>query len=221
MKQSMLVRRRSLALGVPALRAVRRPRPGAQEGAAGQGREGQARRPERHRRGRAEDRRGRQREDPRSASASCRTRPFTSTSRWSARCSRGSPSGPSLAWTFIVLDTDGVNAFAAPGGFVHITRGALGLIKNEAELAGVLGARDRPRRAQAHGERDPEEQGGAARHQRDAVEPRAVPRPDREQGLRDGAREQVRSRRRDGRRQGVGHADREGRLRARHARRRS
>ncbi len=45
---------------------------------------------------------------------------------------------PSLAWTFIVLDTDGVNAFASPGGLVHITRGALGLIRNEAELAGVL-----------------------------------------------------------------------------------
>src|SRR5439155_1515650 len=45
---------------------------------------------------------------------------------------------PKLPWTFIVLDTDGVNAFASPGGFVHITRGALGLIKNEAELAGVL-----------------------------------------------------------------------------------
>src|SRR5687768_10067767 len=44
-----------------------------------------------------------------------------------------------LAWTFIVLDTDGVNAFAAPGGFVHITRGALALCENEAELAGVLG----------------------------------------------------------------------------------
>ncbi len=45
---------------------------------------------------------------------------------------------PRLPWTFIVLDTDGVNAFAAPGGYVHITRGALGLIANEAELAGVL-----------------------------------------------------------------------------------
>jgi len=44
-----------------------------------------------------------------------------------------------LPWTFIVLDTDGVNAFASPGGFVHITRGALGLVKNEAELAAVLG----------------------------------------------------------------------------------
>jgi beta-barrel assembly-enhancing protease len=48
-------------------------------------------------------------------------------------------SRPDLKWEFIVLDTDGVNAFAAPGGLVHITKGALGLIKNEAELAGVLG----------------------------------------------------------------------------------
>ena len=32
---------------------------------------------------------------------------------------------PDLPWKFIVLDTDGVNAFAAPGGFIHITRGAL------------------------------------------------------------------------------------------------
>ena len=45
---------------------------------------------------------------------------------------------PALPWTFIVLDTDGVNAFASPGGIIHITRGALGLIKSEAELAGVL-----------------------------------------------------------------------------------
>ena len=48
-------------------------------------------------------------------------------------------SRPNLQWEFIVLDTDGINAFASPGGLVHITKGALGLIKNEAELAGVLG----------------------------------------------------------------------------------
>jgi predicted Zn-dependent protease len=48
-------------------------------------------------------------------------------------------SRPKLPWKFIVLDTDGVNAFASPGGYIHITRGALGLIRNEAELAGVLG----------------------------------------------------------------------------------
>ena len=46
---------------------------------------------------------------------------------------------PTLNWSFVILDTDGVNAFASPGGIVHITRGALGLAKNEAELAGVLG----------------------------------------------------------------------------------
>ncbi|HTM26466.1 MAG TPA: M48 family metalloprotease [Vicinamibacterales bacterium] len=46
---------------------------------------------------------------------------------------------PNLDWKFIVLDSDGVNAYAAPGGIVHITRGLLGLMKNEAQLAGVLG----------------------------------------------------------------------------------
>jgi beta-barrel assembly-enhancing protease len=49
-----------------------------------------------------------------------------------------SSSRPNLPWTFVVLDTDGVNAFAVPGGIVHITRGALGLLNSEAELAGVL-----------------------------------------------------------------------------------
>jgi len=44
-----------------------------------------------------------------------------------------------LTWHFIVLDTDGVNAFAAPGGYIHITRGTLALMKNESELGGVLG----------------------------------------------------------------------------------
>lgn len=48
-------------------------------------------------------------------------------------------SRPDLDWRFIVLDTDGVNALAAPGGYIHITRGALSLMKDEAELAGVLG----------------------------------------------------------------------------------
>jgi predicted Zn-dependent protease len=45
---------------------------------------------------------------------------------------------PGLDWQFVVLDTEGVNAFAAPGGFIHITKGLLGLMKNEAELACVL-----------------------------------------------------------------------------------
>lgn len=48
-------------------------------------------------------------------------------------------SRPALDWKFVVLDTEGVNAYAAPGGFIYITKGALGLFKTEAQLAGVLG----------------------------------------------------------------------------------
>ncbi|HUF12336.1 MAG TPA: M48 family metalloprotease [Longimicrobiales bacterium] len=39
---------------------------------------------------------------------------------------------------FGILDTDDVNAFATPGGYIFITRGALALMESEAELAGVL-----------------------------------------------------------------------------------
>ena len=44
-----------------------------------------------------------------------------------------------LKFTFTILDTPIVNAFALPGGYVYITRGLLSLAENEAELAGVLG----------------------------------------------------------------------------------
>ncbi len=43
-----------------------------------------------------------------------------------------------LPWTFGVIDSDGINAFAAPGGYVVITRGLFNLLENEAQLAGVL-----------------------------------------------------------------------------------
>jgi predicted Zn-dependent protease len=46
--------------------------------------------------------------------------------------------GSEVAFRFGVLDTDDVNAYAAPGGYVLITRGALALMQSEAELAGVL-----------------------------------------------------------------------------------
>src|SRR5690348_2366420 len=42
-------------------------------------------------------------------------------------------------YTFTVLNTEQINAFALPGGFVYITRGLLTLANNEAEIAGVLG----------------------------------------------------------------------------------
>ncbi|HET6720395.1 MAG TPA: M48 family metalloprotease, partial [Rhodocyclaceae bacterium] len=44
-----------------------------------------------------------------------------------------------IEWRFGVLDTPNVNAFAAPAGYVLITRGLLKRLDNEAELAGVLG----------------------------------------------------------------------------------
>jgi predicted Zn-dependent protease len=46
---------------------------------------------------------------------------------------------PSLPWTFTVLDSPVVNAFALPGGFVYVTRGLLAHLEDESELAGVLG----------------------------------------------------------------------------------
>jgi beta-barrel assembly-enhancing protease len=44
-----------------------------------------------------------------------------------------------IPWHFGVLDTEDINAFAAPGGYVFITKGLYRLLNNEAELAGVLG----------------------------------------------------------------------------------
>jgi predicted Zn-dependent protease len=43
-----------------------------------------------------------------------------------------------ISYHFAVLETPTVNAYAAPGGYIFITKGALGLIHSEAELAGVL-----------------------------------------------------------------------------------
>lgn len=41
-------------------------------------------------------------------------------------------------FTFTVVDSPIVNAFALPGGYVYVTRGLLALAQDEAELAGVL-----------------------------------------------------------------------------------
>lgn len=46
---------------------------------------------------------------------------------------------PTLEWHFAVLDTNIVNAFSSPGGFIFITSGALKQMHSEAELAAVLG----------------------------------------------------------------------------------
>lgn len=44
-----------------------------------------------------------------------------------------------LAFTFTVLDSPVVNAFAVPGGYVYVTRGIMGYFNDESQFAGVLG----------------------------------------------------------------------------------
>ncbi len=44
-----------------------------------------------------------------------------------------------LPWKFGVIDSNDINAFAAPGGYVLITKGLYQKLHNEAQLAGVLG----------------------------------------------------------------------------------
>lgn len=46
---------------------------------------------------------------------------------------------PEDDFTFTLLDSPIVNAFALPGGYVYVSRGLLALTDNEAELAGVIG----------------------------------------------------------------------------------
>jgi predicted Zn-dependent protease len=44
-----------------------------------------------------------------------------------------------LSWQFAVVNTDVINAFALPGGYIYVNRGVLSRASNESELAGVLG----------------------------------------------------------------------------------
>jgi hypothetical protein len=46
---------------------------------------------------------------------------------------------PDLPWTFGVIDSPEINAFAAPGGYVLMTRGLYELLASDAEVAAVLG----------------------------------------------------------------------------------
>lgn len=45
---------------------------------------------------------------------------------------------PDVRYSFYLLDTPMVNAFALPGGYIYITRGLLALANSEAEVAAVL-----------------------------------------------------------------------------------
>ena len=46
---------------------------------------------------------------------------------------------PNLNYEFKIVDSDILNAFAIPGGYVYFTRGIMAHFNNEAEFAGVLG----------------------------------------------------------------------------------
>src|SRR5690606_14478140 len=45
---------------------------------------------------------------------------------------------PELPWTFGVIDDGEVNAYAAPGGYILVTRGLYELVNDDAELAAVI-----------------------------------------------------------------------------------
>ena len=47
-------------------------------------------------------------------------------------------SRPELPWAFGVIDTPEINAFAAPGGYVMVTRGLYELLSSDGEVAAVL-----------------------------------------------------------------------------------
>ena len=46
---------------------------------------------------------------------------------------------PDLTYTFTVIDSPEINAFALPGGYVYVNRGLLAYLNSEAELAAVIG----------------------------------------------------------------------------------
>lgn len=46
---------------------------------------------------------------------------------------------PNLKFTFRVLDSPVINAFALPGGYIYFTRGILAYMNSTAEVAGVMG----------------------------------------------------------------------------------
>ena len=46
---------------------------------------------------------------------------------------------PNLPWSFTIVDSPAINAFALPGGYIYLTRGIMAYLDDESELAGVLG----------------------------------------------------------------------------------
>lgn len=45
---------------------------------------------------------------------------------------------PELSYTFTIIDSPDINAFALPGGYIYVNRGLIGYLQSEAQLAAVL-----------------------------------------------------------------------------------
>lgn len=56
-----------------------------------------------------------------------------------ARAVANTSDRPDIPYRVAILDHESINAFAAPAGYIFVTRGLLKQIRNEAELAAVLG----------------------------------------------------------------------------------
>jgi Zn-dependent protease with chaperone function len=54
------------------------------------------------------------------------------------RLTKFAPGDTDYPWSFKVVDSQDINAFALPGGFIYINRGVLEAADNEAEVAGVI-----------------------------------------------------------------------------------
>ncbi len=48
------------------------------------------------------------------------------------------PGGVKYSWTFSVVNSSDINAFALPGGFIYVNRGAIEAAQDEAQIAGVI-----------------------------------------------------------------------------------
>ncbi|MGD0922994.1 MAG: M48 family metallopeptidase [Terriglobia bacterium] len=54
------------------------------------------------------------------------------------RLTQVAPNNAGYEWTFKVVNSQDINAFALPGGFIYVNRGVLEAAEDEAQLAGVM-----------------------------------------------------------------------------------
>jgi predicted Zn-dependent protease len=55
-----------------------------------------------------------------------------------AKAAPAKPQKVDYEWTFNVVNSSDINAFALPGGFIYVNRGTIDAARNEAQIAGVI-----------------------------------------------------------------------------------